>query len=226
MRIDVLTLFPDMFPGPLDISVIGRGKEQGLFDLFVHDIRSYASDRHKTVDDTPFGGGQGMVLRVDILELALNSVQALAEEKGQVIYLSPQGERLTDSLVRDFSKESRLILVAGRYEGVDERFIENFVDREISIGDYVLSGGELPIMVLIEAMVRQIPGVLGDADSAKYDSFADGLLEYPQYTRPATFNGWSVPDVLLSGHHAEISKWREEQRYKRTLDRRPDLFDD
>tara|TARA_B100001750_G_C15474434_1_gene581665 strand:+ start:184 stop:864 length:681 start_codon:yes stop_codon:yes gene_type:complete len=226
MRIDVLTLFPDMFPGPLDISVIGRGKEQGLFDLFVHDIRSYASDRHKTVDDTPFGGGQGMVLRVDILELALNSVQALAEEKGQVIYLSPQGERLTDSLVRDFSKESRLILVAGRYEGVDERFIENFVDREISIGDYVLSGGELPIMVLIEAMVRQIPGVLGDADSAKYDSFADGLLEYPQYTRPATFNGWSVPDVLLSGHHAEISKWREEQRYKRTLDRRPDLLDD
>ena len=221
MRIDVLTLFPDMFPGPLDISVIGRGKEQGLFDLFVHDIRSYASDRHKTVDDTPFGGGQGMVLRVDILELALNSVQALAEEKGQVIYLSPQGERLTDSLVRDFSKESRLILVAGRYEGVDERFIENFVDREISIGDYVLSGGELPIMVLIEAMVRQIPGVLGDADS-----FADGLLEYPQYTRPATFNGWSVPDVLLSGHHAEISKWREEQRYKRTLDRRPDLLDD
>ena len=226
MRIDVLTLFPDMFPGPLDISVIGRGKEQGLFDLFVHDIRSYASDRHKTVDDTPFGGGQGMVLRVDILELALNSVQALAEDKGQVIYLSPQGERLTDSLVRDFSKESRLILVAGRYEGVDERFIENFVDREISIGDYVLSGGELPIMVLIEAMVRQIPGVLGDADSAKYDSFADGLLEYPQYTRPATFNGWSVPDVLLSGHHAEISKWREEQRYKRTLDRRPDLLDD
>ena len=226
MRIDVLTLFPDMFPGPLDISVIGRGKEQGLFDLFVHDIRSFASDRHKTVDDTPFGGGQGMGLRVDILELALNSVQALAEEKGQVIYLSPQGERLTDSLVRDFSKESRLILVAGRYEGVDERFIENFVDREISIGDYVLSGGELPIMVLIEAMVRQIPGVLGDADSAKYDSFADGLLEYPQYTRPATFNGWSVPDVLLSGHHAEISKWREEQRYKRTLDRRPDLLDD
>ena len=226
MRIDVLTLFPDMFPGPLDISVIGRGKEQGLFDLFVHDIRSYASDRHKTVDGMPFGGGQGMVLRVDILELALNSVQALAEEKGQVIYLSPQGERLTDSLVRDFSKESRLILVAGRYEGVDERFIENFVDREISIGDYVLSGGELPIMVLIEAMVRQIPGVLGDADSAKYDSFADGLLEYPQYTRPATFNGWSVPDVLLSGHHAEISKWREEQRYKRTLDRRPDLLDD
>ena len=226
MRIDVLTLFPDMFPGPLDISVIGRGKEQGLFDLFVHDIRSFASDRHKTVDGMPFGGGQGMVLRVDILELALNSVQALAEEKGQVIYLSPQGERLTDSLVRDFSKESRLILVAGRYEGVDERFIENFVDREISIGDYVLSGGELPIMVLIEAMVRQIPGVLGDADSAKYDSFADGLLEYPQYTRPATFNGWSVPDVLLSGHHAEISKWREEQRYKRTLDRRPDLLDD
>ena len=226
MRIDVLTLFPDMFPGPLDISVIGRGKEQGLFDLFVHDIRSYASDRHKTVDDTPFGGGQGMVLRVDILELALSSVQALSEEQGQVIYLSPQGERLTDSLVRDFSKESRLILVAGRYEGVDERFIENFVDREISIGDYVLSGGELPIMVLIEAMVRQIPGVLGDADSAKYDSFADGLLEYPQYTRPATFNGWSVPDVLLSGHHAEISKWREEQRYKRTLDRRPDLLDD
>tara|TARA_B100000029_G_scaffold515578_1_gene623351 strand:- start:15181 stop:15861 length:681 start_codon:yes stop_codon:yes gene_type:complete len=226
MRIDVLTLFPDMFPGPLDISVIGRGKEQGLFDLFVHDIRSYASDRHKTVDDAPFGGGQGMVLRVDILELALNSVQALAEETGQVIYLSPQGERLTDALVRDFSKESRLILVAGRYEGVDERFIENFVDREISIGDYVLSGGELPAMVLIEAMVRQIPGVLGDEDSAKYDSFADGLLEYPQYTRPATFNGWSVPDVLLSGHHAEISKWREEQRYKRTLDRRPDLLDD
>ena len=225
MRIDVLTLFPNMFPGPLDISVIGRGKEQGLFDLFVHDIRSFASDRHKTVDDAPFGGGHGMVLRVDILESALNSVQALAEEKGQVIYLSPQGERLTDSLVRDFSKESRLILVAGRYEGVDERFIENFVDREISIGDYVLSGGELPIMVLIEAMVRQIPGVLGDADSAKYDSFADGLLEYPQYTRPATFNGWSVPDVLLSGHHAEISKWREEQRYKRTLDRRPDLLD-
>lgn len=224
MRIDVLTLFPEAFRGPLDVSIVRRARDVGLLELYVHDIREHATDRHRTVDDYPFGGGQGMVMRVDVLDRALGFVRELGVERGLVVYLTPAGERLTDRLVRELAVEPRLILVCGRYEGVDERFVEHCVDREISIGDYVLTGGELPAMVLIDAVTRHLPGALGDAASPVEESFADGLLEHPQYTRPAEYRGWRVPEVLLSGHHAKIAAWRREQRLKRTRERRPDLL--
>ncbi len=224
MRVDVLTLFPEAFSGPLDVSIIRRARDDGLLALHLHDIREHATDRHRTVDDQPFGGGHGMVLKVDVLVAALRAVQATAEPPGHVVYLSPQGERLNDALVRELATYPRLVLVAGRYEGVDERFVERCADCEVSIGDYVLTGGELPAMVLIEAMARHLPGALGDAASPREESFADGLLEHPQYTRPADYRGWTVPEVLLSGHHAEIERWKREQRLRRTRARRPDLL--
>lgn len=226
MRVDVLTLFPEAFAGPLDVSIIKRAREAGLLDLHLHDIREHATDRHRTVDDQPFGGGHGMVMKVDVLDAAHQAAQAAAEPPGYVIYLSPQGERLDDALVRELAAHPRLVLVSGRYEGVDERFVEHCVDREVSIGDYILTGGELPAMVLIEAVARHLPGALGDDASPREESFADGLLEHPQYTRPAEYRGWTVPDVLLSGHHAEIEKWKREQRLERTRRRRPDLLED
>lgn len=224
MRVDVLTLFPDAFRGPLDVSIIKRAREDGLLDLQIHDIREHATDRHKSVDDYPFGGGQGMVMRVDVLDRALQHVQGQDGPPGLVVYLSPQGEVLSDRLVRELAQNERLVLVCGRYEGVDERFVEHRVDREISIGDYILTGGELPAMVLIDAVARHIPGALGDEVSPEEESFADGLLEHPQFTRPAEYRGWQVPDVLLSGHHANIEKWKQEQRVERTRKRRPDLL--
>lgn len=224
MRIDVLTLFPEAFGGPLDVSIIQRARDDGLLDLRLHQVREFATDRHRSVDDYPFGGGQGMVMRVDVLDRALASVRAESAEPGLVVFLSPQGERLTDALVRELAREPRLILVCGRYEGVDERFVEHRVDREVSIGDYILTGGELPAMVLIDAVTRHVPGALGDEASPEEESFAEGLLEHPQYTRPAEYNGWTVPDVLLSGHHAKIEKWKQEQRLARTRERRPDLL--
>lgn len=223
MRVDVLTLFPEAFQGPLDVSIIKRAREDGLLDLQLHNIREHATDRHKTVDDYPFGGGHGMVMRVDILDRALEHVRALDASPGLVVYLSPAGEVLTDSLVRELAGQPRLILVSGRYEGVDQRFIDHCVDREISIGDYILTGGELPAMVLIDAVARHIPGALGDEQSPEDESFAGGLLEHPQYTRPAEYRGWTVPEVLLSGHHAKIEAWKQEQRLARTRERRPDL---
>lgn len=225
MRIDVLTLFPEAFAGPLDVSIIKRARDAGLLDLHYHQVRDFATDRHRSVDDYPFGGGQGMVMRVDVLDRALAEARAEAEEPGLVVLLSPQGERLTDGLVRELAREPRLILVCGRYEGVDERFIEHRVDREVSIGDYVLTGGELPAMVLIDAVTRHVPGALGDEASPEEESFADGLLEHPQYTRPAEYNGWDVPEILLSGHHANIEKWKKAQRLERTRARRPDLLE-
>lgn len=224
MRFDVLTLFPAAFNGPLDVSIIKRAREDGLINVHFHDIREYATDRHKSVDDYPFGGGQGMVMRVDVLDAALADVRTQALGAGLVIYLSPQGERLDDALVRELARYPRLILVCGRYEGVDERFIEHRVDRQISIGDYVLTGGELPAMVLIDAVARHVPDVLGDEASPEDETFAGGLLEHPQYTRPAEYNGWGVPEVLLSGHHANIEKWKKAQRLERTQERRPDLL--
>lgn len=224
MRVDVLTLFPDAFVGPLDVSIIKRAREDGLLDLQLTDIRDFATDKHRSVDDYPFGGGQGMVMRVDVLDAALCDVQARAPQPGLVVYMSPQGERLDDALVRELARFPRLVLVCGRYEGVDERFIEHCVDREVSIGDYVLTGGELPAMVLIDAVARHIPGALGDEASPEEESFAGGLLEHPQYTRPAEYRGWHVPQVLLSGHHANIEKWKQEQRLARTRERRPDLL--
>ena len=224
MRVDVLTLFPGAFVGPLDVSIIKRAREDGLLELQVHDIREHALDRHRSVDDTPFGGGQGMVMRIDVLDRALEHVQSLANQRGLVVFLSPQGEKLDDTLVRELATNERLVLVCGRYEGVDERFVEHCVDREISIGDYILTGGELPAMVLIDAVARHIPGALGDEVSPEDESFVDGLLEHPQYTRPAEYKGWTVPEILLSGHHAKIEKWKKEQREVRTRERRPDLL--
>jgi len=224
MRFDVLTLFPAAFTGPLDVSIIKRAREDGLIDIHLYDIREHATDRHKSVDDYPFGGGQGMVMRVDVLDAALAHVRVQAPGAGLVVYLSPQGERLDDALVRELARSPRLILVCGRYEGVDERFIEHRVDRQISIGDYVLTGGELPAMVLIDAVARHVPDVLGDEASPQDETFAGGLLEHPQYTRPAEYNGWGVPEVLLSGHHANIEKWKQAQRLERTRQRRPDLL--
>ena len=224
MRIDVLTLFPDAFRGPLDVSIIKRAREDGLLELQIHDIREHAADRHRSVDDYPFGGGQGMVMRVDVLDRALQFVQEQDGPPGLVVYLSPQGEVLNDRIVRELARNERLVLVCGRYEGVDERFVEHCVDREISIGDYILTGGELPAMVLIDAVARHIPGALGDEVSPEEESFVGGLLEHPQYTRPAEYRAWEVPEVLLSGHHANIEKWKKEQRLKRTQERRPDLL--
>lgn len=225
MRVDVLTLFPEAFAGPLDVSIIKRAREDGLLELHLTDIREFATDKHRSVDDYPFGGGQGMVMRVDVLDAALQHVQADAAEPGLVVYMSPQGERLTDGLVRELAANERLVVVCGRYEGVDERFVEHCVDREISIGDYILTGGELPAMVLIDAVARHIPGALGDAASPEDESFAEGLLEHAQYTRPAEYRGWHVPEVLLSGHHANIEKWKAAQRLARTKARRPDLLE-
>lgn len=226
MRIDVLTLFPEAFTGPLDVSIIKRAREDGLLEIVLHDIRASATDKHRSVDDYPFGGGQGMVMRVDVLDRALNEVQAEGPTRGLVVYLSPQGELLNDRLVRELAKNERLVLVCGRYEGVDERFVEHCVDREVSIGDYILTGGELPAMVLIDAVARHIPGALGDEVSPEEESFVGGLLEHPQYTRPAEYKGWPVPEVLLSGHHANIERWKTEQRLARTKARRPDLMDE
>lgn len=225
MRFDVLTLFPAAFVGPLDVSIIKRAREDGLMDLAIHDIREHATGKHRPVDDSPFGGGQGMVMRVDVLDAALQHVQALAETPGYVVYLSPQGVRLTDSIVRQLAQHERLILVCGRYEGIDERFVEHCVDLEVSIGDYILTGGELPAMVLIDAVARHIPGALGDELSPEEESFVDGLLEHPQYTRPAEYKDWPVPEILLSGHHAKIEQWKRDQRLARTRERRPDLLD-
>jgi tRNA (guanine37-N1)-methyltransferase len=224
MRVDVLTLFPEAFDGPLDVSIIKRAREDGLLDLHLHNPREYATDRHKSVDDYPFGGGQGMVLRVDVLDRALSHVQREASTPGYVVFLSPQGERLSDNLVRRLAKHERLVLVCGRYEGVDERFVEHCVDKEVSIGDYVLTGGELPAMVLIDAVARHIPGALGDAQSPEEESFVGSLLEHGQYTRPVEYRGWTPPDVLLGGDHAKIKAWKAAQRIGRTMARRPDLL--
>lgn len=225
MRIDVLTLFPEAFAGPLDVSILGRARADGLFSVDYTDIREFATDKHRSVDDYPFGGGPGMVMRADVLDAALRHAQGLADVPATVVAMTPQGELLTDRLVRELARESRLILVCGRYEGMDERFLEQRVDREVSIGDFVLTGGELPAMVLIDAVARHIPGVLGDEQSPEDESFADGLLEHPQYTRPAEYAGWRVPDVLLGGNHAAIEAWRAEQRLERTRSRRPDLLE-
>jgi tRNA (guanine37-N1)-methyltransferase len=226
MRVDVLTLFPAAFAGPLDVSIVGRARQAGLLDLYVHDIREHATDRHRSVDDYPFGGGQGMVMRVDVLVAALEHVTALDERPARVVYLTPQGRRLDDRMVRDLASADRLILVCGRYEGVDERFVEGWVDDEVSVGDFIVTGGELPAMLVIDAVARHLPGALGDEVSAEDESFSGGLLEHPHYTRPASFRGRDVPPVLLSGDHAAIERWRSEQRVARTAARRPDLLPD
>lgn len=220
MTFEILTLFPGLFPGPLTSGVTGRGMAAGLVSLRVHNLRDYTHDRHRQVDDVPYGGGAGMVLKPEPIFEAVRARQG----KGPVILLSAQGERLTQALVRELATNDDLYLICGRYEGVDERVAAHLVDREISIGDYVLTGGELPAMVLIDAVSRLVSGVLGSEESPKDESFAEYLLEYPHYTRPAVFEGHAVPEVLLSGHHAEIDRWRRAQAAERTQRRRPDLL--
>src|SRR5947207_2462572 len=221
MKVDVLTLFPEMFAGPLDVSIVQRARNAGLLDLAIHNLRDWTHDRHKTVDDKPFGGGPGMVLKPEPL---FEAIESLAQEKTRVILMAPDGQRFDQAMARQLAGERHLLFVCGSYEGVDERVREALVDLEISIGDYVLTNGGLPAMVVIDAVTRLLPGVLGHEQSAAEESFSHGLLEYPHYTRPAEFRGLKVPEILLSGHHAEIAKWRAEQARLRTEKKRPELL--
>jgi tRNA (guanine37-N1)-methyltransferase len=221
MKIDVLTLFPGMFAGPLDESIIQRARDVGILELQIHNLRDYAHDRHKTVDDRPFGGGPGMLLKPEPIFAA---VESLRTEQTHVVLLTPAGRRFEQKIARALTAQMHLLLVCGSYEGFDERIREHLANDELSIGDYVLTNGALPAMVIIDTVTRLLPGVLGHDQSSADESFAENLIEYPQYTRPAEFRGWKVPEVLLSGHHAEIAKWRREQARARTEQRRPDLL--
>jgi tRNA (guanine37-N1)-methyltransferase len=224
IRIDILTLFPEMFPPVLGTSIPKRAAEKGLVSYHLTNVRDFATDAHKSVDDKPFGGGPGMVMLCQTLFDAVETVEKQDPRPATRILLSPQGRLMDQKLVEELARKERLLLIAGHYEGFDERIVEGLTPMELSIGDYVLSGGELAAMVVIDAVVRLLPGALGAQDGAADESFADGLLEYPQYTRPREFRGMRVPDILLSGNHAAIARWRLEQRKARTQDRRPDLW--
>ena len=221
MKIDVLTLFPAMFAGPLDESIIMRARKSGLLDLKIHQLRDWTHDKHKTVDDHPFGGGPGMLLKPQPI---FEAVESLKREGTKVILLSPSGRKFDQKIAQELAQEKDLLFVTGHYEGFDERIREALADDELSIGDYVLTNGALPAMVVIDAVARLLPGVLGDDESSRDESFSHGLLEYPQWTRPADFRGMKVPEVLLNGNHAEIEKWRREQAKLRTKESRPDLL--
>lgn len=223
IRFDILSLFPEMFESPFNFSILKRAREKGLFDIHIHNIRDYAEDRHRVTDDAPYGGGGGMVMKVEPIDRALTSV--IGERNGAlIVLLTPQGEPFNQAIARELSSYTRIILICGHYEGVDERVRNHLVDREISIGDYILTGGELSAMVVVDAVARLIPGVLGNDESASTDSFSDGLLEYPHYTRPADYKGWQVPEVLLSGNHREIQNWRRRESIRRTRLKRHDLL--
>jgi len=221
MKVDVITLFPGMFAGPLDESIIKRARETGLLNLGIHNLRDYAHDRHRTVDDRPFGGGPGMLLKPEPI---FEAVEALSRENTRVILVSPSGRTFNQAIARELAAQEHLVMVCGHYEGFDERIREQLADDELSIGDYVLTNGALPVMVIVDAVVRLLPGALGDDESSRDESFSNDLLEYPQYTRPAEFREWRVPEVLVSGNHALIAKWRAEQAQRRTEERRPDLL--
>ena len=223
MRFDILTLFPGMISTPLQESILGKAIQKGLIEIRAINIRDFSQDKHHTVDDTPYGGGQGMVMKVDPIALAIESIKSQSPS-ARTVYMTPQGKPFDQQTARALSSEPHLILLCGRYEGVDERVKELFVDEEISIGDYILTGGELAAMVVIDAVARVLPGVLGSERSAEEDSFSNSLLEHPQYTRPHDFRGSRVPDVLLSGNHSAISLWRRREALKRTWMRRPDLL--
>jgi tRNA (guanine37-N1)-methyltransferase len=223
MRIDLFTLFPAMFFGPLQASILKRAQQQGLLDIRIHQIRDYAMDRHQMTDDLPYGGGHGMVMKPEPIFHAVHSV--MGESSSPVILLTPQGRTLDQARITELAQHPRLALICGHYEGIDERVRQHLITEEISIGDYVLTGGELGAMVLVDAVARFVPGVLGAEAGAQQDSFATGLLEGPQYTRPSTYEDWEVPDVLLSGHHAAIARWKRTTALRRTLQRRPDLLD-
>jgi tRNA (guanine37-N1)-methyltransferase len=224
MRIDIITLFPEMFRGPFEASIVARAREQAIVQIELHNLRDWGEGRHKTVDDSPHGGGAGMVLKPGPLFDAVEAVQPLAGPRGRVVLLTPQGRLLNQEIVNELAERPRLLLLCGHYEGVDERVRDHLVDDEISIGDYVLSGGELAAMVLVDAVVRRLPGALGGEQSLDEESHGEGLLEYPQYTRPSEFRGWPVPEILLSGHHEEVRKWRRRQSLLRTAQRRPELL--
>ncbi|HHY18777.1 MAG TPA: tRNA (guanosine(37)-N1)-methyltransferase TrmD [Firmicutes bacterium] len=229
MRIDIITLFPKMFEPVFSLSILGRARRQGSLQIVVHNLRDYTYDRHRTVDDTPYGGGSGMVLKPEPLYDAVEAVKSIdftfqREALREVVFLTPQGKPFKQDTANELTKLDQLILVCGHYEGFDERARELLADREISIGDFVLTGGEIPAMAVTDAVSRLLPGVLGDEYSAYEESFSEDLLEYPQYTRPRVFRGLEVPEILLSGNHKEIAKWRKKQSIKRTTERRPDLL--
>jgi tRNA (guanine37-N1)-methyltransferase len=226
LKIDIVTIFPKMVQAPLAEGVIGRAIERRAIDVRVHDLRDHAPDRHRVVDDVPFGGGPGMVLKPEPLFRAVAAIRSDRGEPGAIVLTSPDGRRFTHADARRLSGVGHVVVLCGRYEGVDERVRANLATEEISIGDYVLTGGELPALVIVDAMARLVPGVVGDADSVARDSFATGLLDFPQFTRPAVFQGLSVPPVLLSGHHGEVDRWRRREALKRTLERRPELLND
>ena len=226
MRVDVLTIFPEVVRCGVDYSILKRAQEKGTISVFVHNIRDFTEDKHHTTDEPPYGGGAGMVMKPEPIFRAAEHVKAeYWTEQTRVILLSPQGELFDQRKAEELCQCPHMMLICGHYEGVDERVREHLVTDELSIGDYVLTGGEIPALVVLDSVVRLIPGVLGGEQSALEESFAEGLLEYPQYTRPADFQGWGIPEVLLSGHHAEIARWRRTQSLRRTLQRRPDLLD-
>jgi tRNA (guanine37-N1)-methyltransferase len=221
MRIDIITLFPEMFVGPFDASIVHRARDSGVVDLRVHDLRDWTHDRHRTADDMPFGGGPGMILKPEPL---FEAVEAIGSPGAEVALLTPNGELLTQRIVEQLAAAPHLILICGHYEGVDERVADYLATRQLSIGDYVLSGGEIPAMVIADAVVRLLPGALGCADSTRDEAHSSGLLEYPQYTRPAEFRELAVPEVVRAGNHQELARWKHEQALRRTLARRPDLL--
>lgn len=221
MKVDIITLFPKMFKGPFEEGIIKRAQEKKLVEIKIHDLRDWTVDRHKTVDDRPFGGGTGMILMIKPIYQALKK---LKKKKSKIVLLTPQGKVFNQKIAKKLSKLDHLIFICGHYEGVDERIREHLVDEQISIGDYVLTGGELPAMVIVDTIVRLIPGVLEKKEAIKEESFVKGLLEYPQYTRPANFRGWKVPAILLSGNHKKIQEWRKKKALERTKKQRPDLL--
>ncbi len=221
MKIDILTLFPEICRAPLSESMMKRAQENGIVDIRIHNLRDWTTDKHHVVDDAPFGGGPGMVMKPEPIFAA---VESLRNEKSTVVLMTPQGERFTQTAAEKFAGSEHLVVICGHYEGIDQRVIEHLVDAEISIGDYVLTNGAIAAVVLVDATVRLLPGVLGDEQSAAEDSFSAGLLEAPQYTRPAEFRGWKVPEILLSGNHAEIARWRKKEALRRTRENRPDLL--
>jgi len=223
IRFDILSLFPEMFESPFHYSILKRAKEKGLLDICLHNIRDYAEDKHRVTDDAPYGGGGGMVMKVEPIERAISSIVHHRDDV-LIVLLTPQGELFNQDIARELSSCSRIVLVCGHYEGVDERVRTCLIDREISIGDYILTGGEIPAMVVIDAVSRLVPRVLGNDESVFMDSLSDGLLEYPHYTRPANYRGWQVPEVLLSGNHREIQAWRRRESLRRTRLKRPDLL--
>jgi tRNA (guanine37-N1)-methyltransferase len=223
LEINIVTIFPEMFLSPFNESIIKRAVENGLVEIIIRNLRDFTHDKHRVTDDYPYGGGAGMVMKPEPLAEAVEKINEKSQSR--VILMTPQGEPFTQQKAKELSQEKRITILCGRYEGVDERVREHFVDDEVSIGDYILTGGEIPAMVLVDAVVRLIPGALGDEASAMEDSFSSHLLEYPHYTRPASFRGYEAPDVLLSGDHEKIQRWRKREAFKRTLERRPDLLE-